>query len=298
MRSLILSAAVLVSAASLAAQEDRLFYFQQPVPAPSPGAAGTVRFISGLIVGNTVKASPFSAESINESSQTLADGNRIVNRQVTKLYRDSEGRERREMSIGPDGKDQIVMISDPVAETSYTLHPGDKTAEKMPRAQLTLHTAGVEAGAAGVAIGGDVLINAAPRTMIINKQVQLLSAPVAGPPGNEESLGAKTIEGVMAQGTRIRNTIPAGQIGNEKPIETITETWYSPDLKMTVLSETSDPRMGKTVMKLANISRSEPPRSLFEVPADYTVVQSPGPEIDRAIDGLKMRKREAERLVK
>ena len=51
------------------------------------------------------------------------------------------------------------------------------------------------------------------------------------------------------------------------------ETWYSQDLKMTVLSETSDPRSGTSSMKLTNVSRAEPSRSLFEVPVGSTLTE-------------------------
>jgi hypothetical protein len=89
-----------------------------------------------------------------------------------------------------------------------------------------------------------------------------------------ESLGRQTIEGVPADGTRTTMTIAAGQMGNEQPIQIVTERWYSPDLRTVVLSRRTDPRMGETVSKLANVSRSEPPSSLFEPPADYKVAES------------------------
>ena len=89
-----------------------------------------------------------------------------------------------------------------------------------------------------------------------------------------ESLGSKTLEGVVADGTRTTITIPAGQLGNEQPIQTVVETWYSPDLHATVLSRRSDPRSGETVTRYTNINRTEPAHSLFEVPADYKITDS------------------------
>jgi hypothetical protein len=70
-------------------------------------------------------------------------------------------------------------------------------------------------------------------------------------------------------------TIPAGQIGNERPIEIVLETWYSPDLQVTVLGKQSDPRFGETVYRLAGIMRAEPDEYLFKVPSDYTVKDDP-----------------------
>jgi hypothetical protein len=78
---------------------------------------------------------------------------------------------------------------------------------------------------------------------------------------------------VNAQGTRHTRTIPAGQIGNDKPITIVSEHWYSNDLQMVVMSKRSDPRFGDTTYKLTNIQRQEPAASLFTVPADYTVQQ-------------------------
>jgi hypothetical protein len=88
---------------------------------------------------------------------------------------------------------------------------------------------------------------------------------------NQEQLGAQTIEGVAAEGTRTTFTIAAGKIGNDRPIVTVNERWYSQELQTVVLSKNSDPRMGETTYRLTNIDRSEPDPSFFQVPADYTV---------------------------
>ena len=93
-------------------------------------------------------------------------------------------------------------------------------------------------------------------------------------PRNEpkiEDLGQQTIEGVAATGTRKTITIPAGQIGNEQPISIVSENWYSPELKMTIVSKRNDPRVGETEFRLTNIQRGEPAASLFQVPAGYEV---------------------------
>jgi hypothetical protein len=95
--------------------------------------------------------------------------------------------------------------------------------------------------------------------------------------GKEESLGKQTIEGVEAEGTRNVTTIPAGEIGNERPIEIVFERWYSPALQAVVMTRHVDPRFGETSYRLTNISRDEPARSLFEVPAGYSVKEVAGP---------------------
>jgi TonB family protein len=90
-----------------------------------------------------------------------------------------------------------------------------------------------------------------------------------------EDLGKQNIEGVEAEGTRSTVTIPAGEIGNERAIEIVNERWYSAELQTVVMTRHTDPRFGESTYRLTNIDRSEPARSLFEVPADYTLKSGP-----------------------
>ena len=93
--------------------------------------------------------------------------------------------------------------------------------------------------------------------------------------GNTESLGSQTIEGVVA--VRTTRTIPAGQVGNDRPISIVTEIWTSPDLKTIVSSKRNDPRMGEQTFRLTNIVRAEPDPSLFTAPADFKLIDG-GPK--------------------
>jgi hypothetical protein len=89
-------------------------------------------------------------------------------------------------------------------------------------------------------------------------------------------LGTKEIEGVRVDGKNVSYIIPAGEIGNKNPITVTTETWYSPDLQATVYSKSSDPRVGETIYRLANVKRIEQPATLFTVPDGYSVKEMPG----------------------
>jgi hypothetical protein len=205
--------------------------------------------------GKVVTGAPFSALAVTEMDQTLADGNKITRRTKTKMYRDSQGRVRREVTLpamGPfaaQGQPRtFVVIQDPIAETTYLLDPDRKTARLLP-----------DRFGKGRANRED---SASKR---MNAEV---SADF-----QKESLGTKNISGISAEGTRYTRTIPAGQIGNEKPITLVRETWYSPDLQMMVMIKRSDPRFGNTTYTLTNIQRSEPSADLFKVPSDYTVKQ-------------------------
>jgi TonB family protein len=91
--------------------------------------------------------------------------------------------------------------------------------------------------------------------------------------GAQESLGKQLIEGVEAEGTRMTVTIPAGAMGNERPLQIVSERWYSAELQTVIMTKHSDPRFGETTYRLTNISRGEPDHSLFEVPAGYNVTE-------------------------
>ncbi len=337
---------------------------------PAQGGDHTFNFVSAEMSfdNKVVKSAPFSGEMVYETIQTLADGNRIVNRSSTVIYRDSEGRTRREQSFnffGPFGggnsEHKNIHVFDPVANTSYTLDPQERTARKImsfgrvaypPIASSSANSA--EAGQRQIKVSGGVLQGSAIKrvppaypavakaakaqgpvqvqitvdesgnvtaaavteghpllrdaaleaarqwqfkpTELGGKQVKVNGIltfnftlqekgeelPMkAAPLGDKlqrikvesktESLGKQTIEGVEAEGERIIDTIPAGAIGNERPIEIIRERWFSPELQMVVMTRSVDPRAGETTQRLINVVRSEPDASLFQIPSDYTI---------------------------
>ena len=224
--------------------------------AAAPGNAGTTaRLLRRTGAGGPgfmepvepARGAPFKAQSVDEHTQTLSDGNRIARKTTASLWRDGEGRTRREM----DGR---VLIDDPVAGTGFVLDPETKTA--MQRPSFPGHRPPDGGGGARHDKG--------------DKEE---------PPGGKASqpLGTRTIEGLEATGTRHTLTIPAGEIGNEKPIEVVSERWYSPELQAVVLSTHRDPRTGQDTHRLTGITRGEPDKSLFEVPEGFTVRQGPPP---------------------
>lgn len=283
--------------------------------------------------GKVVKGAPYSALALTETTQTLSDGNRIINKSTATLYRDSEGRTRREQTLrvmGPfaTGGDppQTIFINDPVAGVNYALDTRSRVAHKMPPMRFEFKTRfpDGEGGSVGIGTGvgpsvGVRAVGPPPPTGMSGQMVFERTAPgpgtvVAGPPpgvpgegsvrvfersvtpppageggmvfqwqgarednARNESLGKQAIEGVEAEGTRRTVEIPAGEIGNERPIEIVFERWYSAELQVVVMTKHSDPRFGETTYRLTNINRSEPARELFEVPADYTVKEPPGP---------------------
>ena len=383
------------------------------------GDAGAVSFTwvasEMAFDSRVVKGAPFSAEAVSETSQTLADGNRISRRSTSAIHRDSEGRTRRDGSAAaapfaaPAGEEhKTVFINDPVAGTNYVLNPRTNTATKIaqhfmferrapngdgqgtnsytfqmrtdeqgqrtPDASKAAIRAGAlngralkgpqpvypavarAAGAQGrvmveVVVNEDGKVESAKAldghpllrqaavdaarqwefapTKLSNQPVKVAgrisfnftmtqgyegaAAGAPPPPGipaepppptlefaarvpghairfesSKETLGKQTIEGVEAEGTRTTVTIPAGAIGNERAIQITSERWYSPELQLVVMTRHSDPRFGETTYRLTNISRAEPDRTLFEVPAGYTVKD--GGPFERHAAPMQMRR--------
>jgi hypothetical protein len=238
-----------------------------PGPAGAFGERIELLGFGGMHGGKVVKGAPFSAVALSESTQTLADGNQITRKTQTNLYRDSQGRFRKEVTLPAIGllaasgqPHSLVMINDPVAGANYVLEADEKIARKMPGPG---RMGGGPKGGNGDVVYRD--FKKAPETSV-----------------KKESLGTQVINGVSAEGTRFTRTIAAGEIGNVKPITVVSERWYSADLQMEVKSTHSDPRFGETTYTLTSVQRQEPAASLFTVPSDYTVKEGgPGMHVRR-----------------
>ncbi len=237
---------------------------QAPPPLPPDGApfmhgpGPLAEALHGDIgEGKTVTGVPLTADIVVSHDNVLADGNRIHKETQTRLYRDSQGRIRREMTIEINTpttgtvKRTMVMIKDPVSGKRYMLDPGNKTARELRMGR---------GHGRGAGPGGPPPDMAGAPTPPLGKSVQ------------EQPLGTKSINGIQAEGVRVTRTIAAGEIGNAKPIEVVTERWYSSDLQLPVLISHTDPMMGTVTTTLTNVVRGDPDASLFQLPSDYKVV--------------------------
>ncbi len=257
--------------------------------------------------GNLIKGAPYSATATTERVQTLSDGNQIVRKNESKMYRDSEGRTRTEQTLGTIGKwtaegevKQLITINDPVAGVSFSLDPNTRTAHKnvyalKKQATVEWHenfkvngktVTQAEFEGLKEKMGTKPAPSGSGPQIIPSKESKPweLQAGISGDPRKKiENLGKQVIEGVEVVGTRSTYTIPAGEIGNVLPIEIVEETWYSPELQLMVLTKSQDPRSGETTYRLTNLKRSEPDRALFEVSADYTVEENKLPLKTKAV---------------
>ena len=239
----------------------------EPAPPPPPlgpgmmmttqGPDGGGAFFHHEVIGEgrkVVTGAPMTAVVETTRDTTLSDGNTIHNANQYTVYRDSQGRVRREVPfelVTPStgaSKGTMIIISDPVSGNRYVLNPQNKTAHQMP-----MHP---------------------PKAMPVDT-IGGGPAPVWKGKGtgdvNTEQLGTKTILGLQATGTRMTHTIPAGEIGNAKPIVVVTERWVSNDLQIPLTMTHTDPMMGNMSSTVTSVTRGEPDASLFQVPSDYKI---------------------------
>jgi hypothetical protein len=215
-----------------------------------PGAAGVgagagadILFSEPLDIAAAVTGQPYAADTLTVTTQVLADGTRIERRAHGSVARDSKGSIRRVQSLSGLGRaadaTQIVTIVSPAERVQYRLDDARRVAFRLRLPPAT----------------------AAPPQ-------RRLSAGVAV---KSEGIGSRVIAGVNADGTRTSVTLPPGNVGNDRAIEIVTERWFSQELQVVMQTRRIDPRVGETVYQLIDITREEPPRHLFEVPADYTI---------------------------
>jgi hypothetical protein len=245
--------------------------------------------VEGAVMGATVKGAPYSADELRETTQVLGDGTRIHNESKVTVYRDGEGRIRRETPTD-------VTIWDPVSGTTYLLDPKSLTYRKMqvhmavrngdpgtgvvstymfssgselgefhdpPRLEIGSRTI---AGSGGV---GGGIFTAGPGISAWGADAGYFQRLAIARPAKKESLGNRLLEGVNSDGERSTTTIEAGAIGNDRPISSVSERWYSSELQVNMMTLRSDPRSGEESFKLTNIRRSEPDATLFQVPLAY-----------------------------
>lgn len=284
-----------------AAPGAKVFFSQQSAgPGPEMAPPGNVifhtqklgdgKFTTSYVaigdLGKPVTDAPYTATASTETTQVLADGNRIVNKTTTLLARDSQGRTRREEAMDAIGPlavkgPRMVFINDPVAKATYILDLNRQTADVIQtngsgpvKQVVTKGPIGV--GGTRVNVERKVILRGGPEAGAdrggpeagVEQRVFMISDEAGQ--AKTESLGTQVIEGVTAEGKRVTRTIPAGQIGNERPIEITSEVWTSPELQMIIMSKRNDPRVGETVYRLTDIKRVEPEHSLFEVPANFS----------------------------
>jgi len=199
---------------------------------------------------------PYELTTETETIQTLNNGTHIISQSYSRFYRDSLGRTRLEIfsdRVGLTDQPVEIAITDPVENVQYSLDPRNRTGMRLNIA----------------------LPQSVPTSVADAAPAPPSDSPQLIPPSNTEDLGMQIVQGVWARGTRVTTTIPVNSIGNDQPIVTVSETWYSEELNMEVLTKESDPRTGETTVRVS-VDTSEPDPSLFRPPADYKITEPQG----------------------
>jgi hypothetical protein len=264
-RLFMLSFFFLISIRLVVAQPQTSTASQEPAPPDAAEGMAFARTMQGdmelvmelqqELTDSPVKDLSFTAQVSVESEQMLADGTHIARKTNGALYRDGSGRVRQELTLSVPGvppsaePGKMVILIDPSSGAYWTLVPAAKMAMKMTLPPISKRAPNSESQTTG---------NPGPVLGF-------------GGQGTPEKLGTQNMEGVTATGTRYTLAVPAGQLGNDQPLQIVSERWYSAELHMSVLLKRTDPISGSKTLQVSDIRRTEPDAALFSVPADYTV---------------------------
>ncbi len=226
---------------------------------------------------------PFFADSITVVVQTAVDGSHVKSTTTAVIARDSHGRTRYSQNLSlllPGGPHVLTFIRDPIAGIRYSMDSREAVArrEALPTRSL------VPGDTAGVQLWSpqDAAIKIARQS--VKSMLSARNAALSQSLHSEATpLGDQLVDGIPASGARVSAVVPAGQIGNDKPLTFSSEAWYSPELSIIVMSRVSDPVTGDTNVQITKLRRGEPNPDLFVVPPGYRIVgpaisSEPGPQ--------------------
>lgn len=225
--------------------------FAQAPERQRPPDGGTREVLVSILIPS-IANSPFSATVATESVRHLADGSRItlVNRRA--IARDRSGRifQERRLLVPEDGKHESILtqieISDPVAHELFICVPRESVCQ--------------------------VEFFSAPN--FVPPAQATTSASISNQTGtpSRENLGTQFLGGLETFGTRETLVIEAGLIGNDTPIQTTREYWYSPKLGVNLSSKLQDPRIGTQDFEVSDIVMGEPDARLFKLPPNSKLI--------------------------
>ena len=199
-------------------------------------------------VAPMVGGHPYSA--VAREVTLSPDGAHVDRSRTETIYRDEQGRTRRETDGGKN-----ISILDPAAGIAYDLDSERKVAMKRALAPATI---------------------ARQSTAPSQSPLEIATAQAKGRTNmSVEDLGTQVVNGVSAQGVRVITVIPVGAIGNDRELTTVVDRWVSSDLHVLVKSVSTDSRSGAIHYDLTNLTLGPPDGSLFQVPAGYTIQEGP-----------------------
>ncbi len=211
-----------------------------------------------------VPNAPFCADEVSESQRILKDGTQHTQTSpAVHRCRDAAGRDMTKFAMSiplPDANPapnmDVVSITDPVAGVLCTLDMQHKVAHCVTLALVM-----------------------SPVFRPVRRTSNSLSPGVPLPRPVTESLGTKTLNGVLAEGTLQTQVVP-GNVDGTVPSSTVTnESWWAPEMRILLVQKRSDsnPRNGLTIRRLDNLTLGPPDPALFQIPPDYQIVNETAP---------------------
>jgi len=200
---------------------------------------------------------PFSLSLATEWTRPLGNGGTFTLTNQRRIVRDASGRIYQERwLLVPKGGDikshmNVFQITDPEMHTWYNCDTATKVCELLKYRLTSDDTYLPATGTSGPLPNG------------LGTQVH-------------EDLGASSTEGVETHGYRETVSINPGKMGNDKPMVTVREFWWSQELALNLVSLVDSPRFGRQEFRVKEITTAPPEPSLFVVPHDYKIVDRRG----------------------
>jgi hypothetical protein len=213
----------------------------------------------------SVSGAPFSGELVSERTTISATGEeRKQPPEVERLYRDSAGRTRLEIlasdPAGAKREPTLITISDPLAGYNYRLEAGSHVVTRMYVGIHPLPPSSADS---------PVFLPAPPGGHVPNTTDCVQSTT--------ELLGSKYIDGVLVDGQRTTGVFPAGCQGSAHELTVVSEMWVARVLRVLMLLESTDPRIGETTIRLQGLNQTDPDPHLFQPPEGYIVLEQSPP---------------------
>jgi len=333
------------------ASDDSLPTITVQIAPPPISISSAFLGVSSPLGAQPAQGKPMAAEFVTEHHQSFTDGNQISRATRSSIYRDAQGRIRRESQLSVPGlpagvvASTFITIVDHHVGFGYVLDPQEMVAHRYelngpapsyiarlsaqgsgsalfssqtvnspaagggapaPAASSESHwrlhgfarrmkqsndAPALPSGATGSSAANHANSGFLPEdSSIANAPTMRIDQPfLAAPnPVRTENLGEQTILGFRTTGTRVITTLPAGQIGDDRPIDIVSEQWFSPDLELVMRSLHRDPWAGEFTTTVTRISRGDQSATLFEVPASYKVIDAAEEREHHVLDGHGM----------
>ncbi len=239
---------IFASTSSLIAQSD-----VKPQPPVLHAQDGGTSGVMESIFIPPILAAPFTLTLVTEWSRPLPNGGTVTLANKRRIARDGGGRiyQQRWLLVPKGSKIEsqidVIQIMNPHEHTLYNCFVRQKACELV-------------------------------RYSLASDTVYKPSIGVTGPLNNgigfslHEDLGVSNSAGLDTTGYRETTTINPGVLGNDQPMVTTREFWYSSHLQINLVSKIDNPQSGKQDFTVRELTTSEPDPKLFDLPEDYKVV--------------------------